>query len=81
MGETVTGVAKEEITRQTVILIFSIAGVAATVWVMQGLGNPDTFRTLKMAGSLWLKRQCQREADRWQRWADDAGSAYNREKA
>lgn len=81
MTESVTGVAKEEITRQTVILIFSIAGVAATVWAMQGLSDPDTFRTVRMGTLLWAKRLFRRQADRLQEWADKAATAYNREKA
>lgn len=77
----VSEVAKEEMTRQMVILVFSIAGVCATVWVMQGLSDPDTFRTVRMGTALAAKRKFQEWSDRMQEWADKAATAYNREKA
>jgi hypothetical protein len=81
MTGDIATVAEEEITRQTVILVFSAVGVLITVWIMEGVTKPDTYRTLRMGMSLWAKRFCQKEADRWQLWADNAASAYNREKA
>lgn len=79
---TETGeVAKQEATRQAVILIFSIASVAATVWIMQSLSDPDVFRTVRMGVALWIKRAAQKEADRFQTLADKAATAYNRDKA
>lgn len=74
-------VAKEEMTRQLIILGFSVVGIFATVWVMQGLSDPDTFRTVRMGTALWAKRAFQEQADKFQEWADKAATAYNREKA
>jgi hypothetical protein len=71
-------VAKEETLRQTIIFLF---GIAAVVTTAAAANSVDDWRTVKMGTALVVKRVCQREADRWQKWADDAASYYNREKA
>lgn len=78
--ETVTDVAKRESTKQSVILVFSLAGTLGTLYIIQRFSEPDSFRTLKMLLALKAKRIAQAQADWWQDKADKAASAYNREK-
>lgn len=68
----------QEAKKQAVILLFTLAGVVAVLATQEVMGD---WKTVKMATALTVKRVCQKEADRWQRWADDAATAYNRERA
>lgn len=79
-SETVTEVAKRETTRQTIILVFSLAGVLGTLYIAQRFSEPDAFRTAKMQLALKAKRVAQHRADWWQDKADKAATVYNREK-
>lgn len=76
----VTNIVKEETAKQAVILAFSIIAVAATAWVMQELSDPDVFKTVRMKLALEAKHYFQDRADRFQKMADDAATAYNKEK-
>jgi len=67
----------KEAARQVIALAFT----AATVVVIRYVAKPDAARTLKMRAALNGKRLAQREADRWQVWADRCGTWYNSEKA
>lgn len=77
----VTQVVKEESARQTVILVFSAVGIVVSIVILQAVGNADNVRTFKMGSALFVKRICQKGADKLQDWADTAATAYNREKA
>lgn len=74
----VSDVVKEESARQTVVLVFTLVGLVATTAVLASVSD---WRTMKMASALVAKRVCQHEAERWQRWADNAATLYNKEKA
>lgn len=74
----VSNVVKEETAKQTIILVFTVLTVIATTAAIHSVAD---WRTVKMTSALVAKRICQHEVDRWQRWADNAATAYNREKA
>lgn len=85
MEETVTtvgvaDVAKVEITRQVIILGFSIAGTVATYYVVKKMQDPDYVSTVKMAGALMVKRWADKQADRFSRLASHMANVYNGEK-
>jgi hypothetical protein len=73
--------ASKEAAKQAVILVFSVVGVVVTMAIAQTASDPDSMRTLRMASALEVKRFCQRQADRFQDWADKAATVYNQEKA
>jgi len=76
-----TSDAGKEAMRQTIALIFSLVGTAATVVIVRYAANPDAFRELRMRIALHGKRWAQREADRWQSMADRCATWYNEGKA
>jgi hypothetical protein len=78
--ETVSDVTKKETARQTVILVFSLAGTVAMVWVMQKVSNPDSFRTAKMYGALTVKRFAESRSQWWADKAAWAATIYNSER-
>lgn len=80
-NETIASVAKTETTRQTVILVFSLAGTVGAIYLMNKFTEPDAFRMLKMTAALRAKHLAQRQADWWQRQADKAATVYNRERS
>lgn len=71
---------KDETQRQIVILVFSLVGTVITVYIVYQLSRPDAFKTLKMRVALSAKRLAQSQVDWWQRQADNAATAYNKEK-
>lgn len=73
--------AKEETTRQTIILVFSVIGAAASLYVMRKFDQPEAGRIAKMASALAVKRFANKRANWWQDVADKAATIYNREKA
>ena len=73
VGKVVT----EETAKQTVALIFGLIFIVAAAGVASSV---DDWKTVKMGTALSVKRLCQKEADRWQKWADDAATWYNNEK-
>lgn len=77
---TVAEVAKTEATRQTIILLFGIAGVVVSVYVQRKMSDPDVMSTLKMATALYVKRWADRQADRFTRLASHMANVYNGEK-
>lgn len=72
-------VVGEETAKQTVIYLFGVLALITAGLLVSNTG-PDEWKTLKMGTALDVKKFCQREADRWQRWADNAATYYNREK-
>jgi hypothetical protein len=70
-------VVTEETAKQTIIFLFGLLSVVAAAGVLH---HVDDWKTFKMGTALAVKRVCQGEADRWQKWADDASTFYNREK-
>lgn len=80
MGEP-DPIVKREIKRQTVVLLFSLAGALITVYVMRKMNEPDFGRTLKMSAALKVKHFASAQVDWWQGVADRASTIYNREKA
>lgn len=79
--EDVAHVAKEEITRQAIILFFSSVGVLVSLLLVEAASDPDRMRTIKMGTALATKRLCQKGSDKLQEWADKAATTYNQEKA
>lgn len=77
---TVADVAKVEVTRQVIILGFSIAGTVATFYVVKKLQDPDYMSTLKMGTALFVKRWADKQADRFTRLATHMANVYNGEK-
>lgn len=73
--------AGREAVRQTVALVFGLVGTIATVVIVRYATRPDMVRDLSMRCALRGKRLAQREADRWQAWADWCASRYNKGKA
>lgn len=73
--------AKEETTRQTIILVFSLVGTAGVVYLMRKLDQPEFGRTAKMMTALAVKRFANKRAEWWQDIADKAATVYNRERA
>ncbi len=71
---------KEETQRQVVILVFSLVGTVITVYIVYQMSRPDAFKTLKMRVALTAKRVAQSQVDWWQKQADNAATAYNKEK-
>ena len=72
--------AKEETTRQTIILVFSVLGTAGMLYVLRKFDRPDAGRTIKMAGALKVKRFANKQVDFWQNIADKAATTYQRER-
>ena len=77
---SVVDVAKTETTRQTIILVFSIVGTVATVYIARKLQDPDTVSMLKMWSALTVKRWADRQAARFARLASHMATVYNGEK-
>ena len=73
-------VAKVEITRQLIVLVFSIAGTVATIYVARKLQDRDTMSLLKMWSALRVKQWADKQADRFGRLALYMGTVYNGEK-
>lgn len=73
--------AKEETTRQTIILVFSVAGAAASLYILRKFDQPNAGRIAKMTAALAVKRFANKRANWWQDIADKAATMYNREKA
>lgn len=73
IGKVVT----EETAKQTVIFVFGLLFIVCAAGVASSV---DDWKTVKMGTALAVKRFCQSEADRWQKWADDAATFYNHEK-
>lgn len=78
---TVGEIARDEATRQTVILGFMVVGGAVVLWASRAASNPDMWRTLRMRKALVVKRVAGGLAERFQTIATNAATAYNRERA
>jgi hypothetical protein len=70
-----------EIKRQTVALVFSVAGALITVYVMRRMHDPDFGRTAKMWAALQVKQLADKQVHWWQDIADRATFVYDQEKA
>lgn len=71
---------KDEVKRQTVILLFTTVSTLVTVYIIYSW-NENTWRTIKMRAALFIKRAAAKQVDWWQMIADEAATQYNREKA
>lgn len=80
MGK-VKEVLQEETTRQTVILIFGIAGAIATVTISRMAMEPDQWRTVKMAVAKTVYRHCRKGALTLMDIAAKADEIYERNRA
>lgn len=80
-GPPIRAIAKDQATREVVMLVFSVVGGVIVVFIIRRVHNPDFGRTIKMRLALTVKRIANRAADRCQEIADRAATAYNREKA
>jgi len=81
MGDdSIGGIIAEETSRQTVILIFTLVGTVLVIYVAAKLGEPDSFRRLKISSALAVKRYAQKQVDKWQEIADKAATIYNNER-
>lgn len=74
-------IIRREIQRQTVELVFSIAGALATVYVMRRFNDPDFGRTAKMWAALKVRQLAEKQVHWWQDIADRATFVYDQEKA
>jgi hypothetical protein len=73
--------AREETTRQAIILVFSIAGVLLMIAAQRAAADPDFYRSLRMRAAKSLERAAARAAAwSWGR-AEAARVAYDRESA
>jgi len=73
------GTAVEETKRQVIILVFSAVGTVVTVYLVYKFSRPDSFRELRMRTALRVKHFAQKQADYWQKIADDAATMYHKE--
>jgi hypothetical protein len=69
-------IVKDEISKQTIILLFTIA----TVIVIYYWQSPDAWRTLKMGTALQTKRFAEGQVVWWENVRDTMATVYNREK-
>lgn len=77
---SVADVAKVEITRQLILLGFSIVGTVAVVYVQKKLSDPDVWSTYKMWTAWKVKGWADKQADRFTRLAGYMANVYNGEK-
>lgn len=76
MDETQDETVQREVKKQVIITTFTI-GTAVALYF---LSSPDALKTVKMWTALKTKRLAQFQVDMWQRLADYAATAYNKEK-
>lgn len=76
----VSQVIKTESARQTVILVFGVAGTVASVWLTLKLRDHDSMSYYKMKTAWHVKHWADRWSDRFARLALYAGNVYNGEK-
>lgn len=81
MTEPDDSVVRREIARQTVAMVFSVAGALITVYVMRRFNDPDFGRTAKMWAALQVKELAEKRVHWWQNVADRAAFFYDQEKA
>lgn len=77
---TVATVAKVEVTRQVIVLAFSIAGTVATIYIARKLQDPDYMSMAKMASALAVKRWSDKQVERFTRLSAKMANVYNGEK-
>lgn len=76
----VATVAKVEVTRQVIVLAFSLAGTVATIYVAKKLRDPDYMSMAKMASALAVKRWSDKQVERFTRLSAHMANVYNGEK-
>lgn len=76
----VVDVAKVEVTRQTIVFVFGVAGTLATVYIARKFNDPDNWSTFKMWGALTIKRWADAQSARFARLATHMANVYNGEK-
>lgn len=74
-------VVTEETSRQTVILLFTLATIVLSAWVIEEYASVDSLKHLKMKTLLRTKRTMQRLADWSQKVADNAATAYQKQRS
>lgn len=73
-------VVSEESARQTVILVFTLAGLVLSAWVIEEYASVDSLREMKMRILLRTKRVMQCISDWSQKQADNAATAYQKQR-
>ena len=68
------GEVKDIITRETIILIFSVASLVIGAKIM----GHDVLKPLRVRTLLAAKRIGQSQADAWQKFADSAATSYHK---
>lgn len=68
------GEVKDIITRETIILIFSVAAAVIGAKLM----GHDVLKPLRIRTLLAAKRVGQNQADAWQKFADSAATSYHK---
>jgi len=81
MSENEDGTARQEIVKQTVILVFSLAGTVGTIFLMRYLNNPDFLRENKMRLALAGQQFCSRQAHWWDAKSKWFVARYDEERA
>lgn len=74
--ETVADIAKKEVTKQTIELVFMVAGVALVALVHRHVSDPDNWRTLKARTTLWVADFAFKQQRIWRRIENDARTVY-----
>ena len=77
---TVSDVVKRESARQTVALVFGLAGTLATYYLVKVIRDDDKQRYYKMWLAWHGKHWADKQADRFTRLASWLGDIYNGEK-
>ena len=77
----VSEIAKEETTRQAIIVTFTVLGTVGIAYFMRKVDEPNIEQHTKMIVALAVKRFANKNVDFWQRVADKAATVYNRERA
>ena len=80
MEPEVGQVVRSESARQSIILIFSLAGTLLSVWFVRELNDPDAVKLFKMRTSLAIKRWADKQAERFSKLATTMANIYNGEK-
>lgn len=80
VGLSTVDVVKRESAKQSVILVFGVAGTILTYYIVAKMRDPDVFKYWKMRSALACKRWADRWSDRFTRLALHMSTVYNGEK-
>ena len=70
----IEGEAKDLVIRETIILVFSLAGMIIAAKLM----GQDVLKPLRLRALLATKRVSQAQADAWQKLANTAATSYHK---